>query len=198
MNELRAAGLDVRLLALDVTSDAGVAAAAQALGRETDRLDVLVNNAGVASGYDAPPSQQAVAQVKDIYEVNVFGPIRVTQAFLPLLKAASAARVVMMSSGLGSITGALDRAGDFYGVNLLGYNSSKSALNAATVTFAKELEPLGIKVNAACPGYVKTDMNGHQGHRSVEEGAAIAVRLARLGPDGPTAGFFNDDGPLPW
>ncbi|RYE90838.1 MAG: SDR family NAD(P)-dependent oxidoreductase, partial [Myxococcales bacterium] len=181
-----------------VTSDESVAAAARTLAGETDRLDVLVNNAGVLTSMTTPPSQDTTDLVKSVYEVNVFGPIRVTQAFLPLLKKAPAARVVMMSSGLGSMTVQLDRSSGFYEVNQMGYNSSKSALNSVTVAFAKELEPLGIKVNATCPGYVKTDMNGHTGTRTVEQGAATAIRLATLGPDGPTAGFFNDDGPLPW
>jgi NAD(P)-dependent dehydrogenase (short-subunit alcohol dehydrogenase family) len=198
VDELRAAGHDVKLLVLDVTSDQSVAAAAQALARETDRLDVLVNNAGALTSMTTPPSQDGTDLVKSVYEVNVFGPIRVTQALLPLLKKAPAARVVMLSSSLGSMTVALDRASGFYEVNQLGYNSSKAALNSVTVAFAKELEPLGIKVNATCPGYVSTDMNGHTGTRTVEQGAATAVRLATLGADGPTAGFFNDDGAIPW
>lgn len=196
--ELRAQGLDVRQLDLDVTSDALCATAAQALARQTDRLDVLVNNAGVALELRAPPSEEPVDQIKAIYEVNVFGPIRVTQAFLPLLKASAAARVVMMSSGLGSLGTATNPDSPFYGTNYLGYNSSKSALNGVTVAFAKALGPLGIKVNAACPGYVATDLNGHSGYRTVEQGAEIAVRLATLDAAGPTAGYFNEDGPLPW
>lgn len=191
-------GAAVRLLALDVTDDVSVASAAQALGRETDRLDVLVNNAGVARDFRGPPSQEPLAQIKAIYEVNVFGPVRVTQAFLPLLKASASARVVMMSSGLGSIGRLLDPASEIYARNLLGYNSSKTALNAVTVAFAKEFAPLGIKVNAADPGYTATDLNANQGHRTVEQGAEIAVRLATLDDDGPTAGFFNDQGPQPW
>jgi NAD(P)-dependent dehydrogenase (short-subunit alcohol dehydrogenase family) len=198
VDELRAEGHDVQLLVLDVTSDEGVAEAAQTLARDTDRLDVLVNNAGALTSMTTPPSQDGTDLVKSVYEVNVFGPIRVTQAFLPLLKKAPAARVVMLSSSLGSMTVASDRASGFYEVNQLGYNSSKAALNSVTVAFAKELEPLGIKVNAACPGYVSTDMNGHTGTRTVEQGAATAVRLATLTADGPTAGFFNDDGSIPW
>jgi NAD(P)-dependent dehydrogenase (short-subunit alcohol dehydrogenase family) len=98
----------------------------------------------------------------------------------------------MMSSSLGSIAEQLDMTSHTYGVNLLGYNSSKSALNMITVSFAKELIAHGIKVNAANPGYVATDLNDHQGYRTVEQGATIAVHLATLGPMGPTAGFFND------
>lgn len=188
----------VRLLELDVTDDAGVQAAATALGRQTSRLDVLVNNAGILGRADLPPSQQPADDIRAVYEVNVFGPLRTTQAFLPLLEASAAPRVVMMSSSLGSITNNADPRWTAYALNLAGYNSSKTALNAITVCLAKELGPLGFKVNAACPGYVATDLNGHRGQRSTEQGATVAIRLATLGADGPNGGFFNEDGPLPW
>ena len=191
-------GAAAHLLELDVTDDASVLAAARALAQQTDRLDVLVNNAGIAGTLRDPPSQELLDQVKTIYETNVFGVIRVTQAFLPLLKASASARIVMVSSGLGSIGRGLDPASELSARNLLGYSSSKTALNAVTVAFAKELAPLGIKVNAADPGYTATDLNGHMGHRTVEQAAGIAVRLAMLDDDGPTAGFFNDEGPQPW
>lgn len=200
---LRAEDIDARALSLDVTDDASVSAAALAFGKEHDALDVLVNNAGVATGGYVPPSQASLADMRAVYEVNVFGAVRVTQAFVPLLRKAGQARIVMMSSSLGSIAEQLDLTSGTYGVSLLGYNSSKSALNMITVAFAKELLAHGIKVNAANPGYVATDLNGHQGFRTVGQGAAIAVHLATLGPMGPTAGFFsdgNDYGPHrhPW
>lgn len=190
--DLRQQGLDAQLLALDVTDDASVKAAAQSFAKASDSLDVLVNNAGVATGGYAAPSVASLADMRAVYEVNVFGPVRVTQAFLPFLRQAGQGRIVMMSSSLGSIGEQLDMTSGTYGVNLLGYNSSKSALNMITVSFAKELAAHGIKVNAANPGYVATDLNDHQGYRSVEQGAAVAVHLATLGPAGPTAGFFND------
>ncbi len=190
--ELRDEGIDARVLALDVTDDASVKAAAATYARANDTLDALVNNAGVATGGYAAPSEASLDDMRAVYEVNVFGPVRVTQAFLPLLRKAGQGRIVMMSSSLGSIAEQLDMTSATYGVNLLGYNSSKSALNMITVSFAKELAAPGIKVNAANPGYVATDLNDHQGYRSVEQGAAIAVHLATLGPMGPTAGFFND------
>lgn len=196
--ELAKDGAAVRFLEIDVTDDASVARAADAFAGETERLDVLVNNAGIATGYGAPPSAEPLAAMKAVYEVNVFGPVRVTQAFLPLLKRSPAARIVMMSSGLGSLGLLSDPAGGFYDRNFLAYNSSKTALNAVTLAFAKELAPLGIKVNAADPGYTATDLNGHRGVRTVEQGAEIAVRLAMLGGDGPTAGYFNDEGAVPW
>ena len=189
---LRKEGLDAQVLALDVVNDASVQAAAVTFGKANDSLDVLVNNAGVATGGYAPPTEASLDDMRALYDVNVFGPVRVTQAFVPFLRKAGQGRIVMMSSSLGSIGEQLDMTSGTYGVNLLGYNSSKSALNMITVAFAKELAAYGIKVNAANPGYVATDLNGHQGYRTVEQGATIAVHLATLGPMGPTAGFFSD------
>jgi len=201
--ELRAEGIDAHALRLDVTSDASVKEAAATFAKTSDTLDVLVNNAGIALGGYAPPSEASLDDMRALYEVNVFGPVRVTQAFLPFLKKSGQGRVVMMSSSLGSVAEQLDMTSASYGVTLLGYNSSKSALNMITVAFAKELAAHSIKVNAANPGYVDTDLNNHQGYRTVGEGAEIAVRLATLGPMGPTAGFFNDGhvdalGKHPW
>ena len=195
---LRNEGFDVRSLTIDVADDVSVKAAAEALAGATDKLDVLVNNAGISTGWVAP-SEDRILDVRVIYDVNVFGPIRATQAFLPLLKASAAPRIVMMSSSLGSLAWASDFAAPMaHEANLLGYNSSKSALNAVTVAFAKELAPLGFKVNAACPGYTATDLNQHTGPRTPEQGAAIAVRLATLADDGPTGGFYDDAGVVSW
>lgn len=190
--ELRGEGLDAHALLLDVSSDESAAAAAREYGKKNDTLDALVNNAGIATGGYVPPTAASLDDMRAVYDVNVFGPVRVTQAFVPFLVRAGQGRIVMMSSSLGSIAEQLDTTSGTYGVNLLGYNSSKSALNMITVAFAKELIARGIKVNAANPGYVATDLNGHQGYRSVEQGATIAVHLATLGPMGPTAGFFSD------
>lgn len=184
--------------AADMTKPKEIVEMVKRAETELGTLDVLVNNAGIATGYGAPPSAEPLAAMKAVYEVNVFGPVRVTQAFLPLLRKSPAARIVMMSSGLGSLGLLSDPAGGFYDRNFLAYNSSKTALNAVTLAFAKELAPLGIKVNAADPGYTATDLNGHRGVRTVEQGAEIAVRLAMLGGDGPTAGYFNDEGAVPW
>jgi NAD(P)-dependent dehydrogenase (short-subunit alcohol dehydrogenase family) len=194
---LRRDDLDARFLSLDVTDDRSVAAAAETLGREVDRLDVLVNNAGISTGW-GPPSEETITDVRAIYDVNVFGVIRATQAFLPLLKMSSDPRIVMISSSLGSLGWASDFEAPMAHVNLLGYNSSKSALNAVTVAFAKELAPLGFKVNAGCPGYTATDLNQHTGSRTPEQGAAIGIRLATLPDDGPTGGFFDDEGTVAW
>lgn len=195
---LRAEGLDVDWLAIDVTREESAARAAETVRAAGTCLDVLVNNAGIAIRYDLPPSQQHVADISDTYDVNVFGPVRVTQAFLPLLLAAPAACVVMVSSYAASLGRALDPDSASYSLNMMGYGSSKTALNAITVAFAKELAPQGIKVNAAAPGYTATDLNNHKGHRTVQQAAEIILRLATLDADGPTAGYFDENGPLPW
>ncbi len=190
-------GYDVRWVMIDVTSDESVSAAAALVGKADGKLDVLINNAGISGGRTAP-SQQTADAVRTVYETNVFGPIRVTQAFLPLLTAAGTANVVMVSSGLGSIGWLSDPANQFYGVNLLGYNSSKSALNAVTVSFAKELTSDGIRVNAVDPGYTATDFNGHSGYRTVEQAATGIVWLAGLDEFGPTGGFYFEQERVPW
>ena len=195
--KLRADGLDAHALRLDVTDDASVAAAAAAVEREAGRLDILVNNAGIAID-DGPPSRVSMDVLRRTYETNVFGVVRVTQAFLPLLRRSAAGRIVNLSSGLGSLALNSDPSWPFAAVKYLAYNSSKSAVNAITVQLAYELRETPIKVNAADPGYVATDMNRQQGVRSVEQGAATPVRLATLPADGPTGGYFNDDGPVPW
>ena len=195
--KLRDAGSKVRVIEIEVTDEKSVMSAAARVMAADGHLDVLVNNAGIPGGY-AAPSLQHVSEIKDVYEVNVFGPIRTTQAFLPLLKAAPRANVVMVSSGLGSLGWLTTVGHEFYGVNILGYNSSKSALNAITVAFAKELMASGIKVNAADPGYTATDFNNHSGYRTVEQAADVIVRLATLDENGPTAGYFYDGGEVPW
>jgi NAD(P)-dependent dehydrogenase (short-subunit alcohol dehydrogenase family) len=175
-----------------------VAAAVRSVSRQSEYLDVLVNNAGIAVNYDRPPSEQVIADIEATYAVNVFGTIRVTQAFLPLLLAAPSARIVMVSSHSASLGRAVDRTSPSYTVNMLGYGSSKAALNAITVSFAKELATRGVLVNAAAPGYTATDLNARKGHRTVQRAAGIVVRLATLGADGPTGGYFDDDGAVPW
>ena len=198
VERLRADGHDVRFLQLDVTDDISISVAAARLGSEIKALDVLVNNAGIIRNMTTSPSETRMDDVKAEYEVNVFGPIRVTQAFLPLLKASVGARVVMMSSGLGSLGLVTDPTSIYSTANLLGYNSSKTALNAVSVAFAKELAPLGIKMNAVEPGNVATDLNGNSGVLTPEQGAESAVAWALINDDGPTAGFFGHHGRQPW
>ncbi|MDL9948612.1 SDR family NAD(P)-dependent oxidoreductase [Gordonia sp. ABSL11-1] len=194
-----AGAIDVRLLEIDVTDDESVVAAAKQVAQSVPRVDVLVNNAGLAHGFTTLPSVETLDGIKQIYEVNVFGAIRVTQAFLPLVRTAPAGSIVMVSSMTGSLTAALDPEGQFYRVNSLGYNSSKSALNAAVIAFAKELSDSNIRVNAVEPGFVSTDMNANRGVLSPADGAAPAIRVALDDSDDrPTASFFGADGPHPW
>jgi NAD(P)-dependent dehydrogenase (short-subunit alcohol dehydrogenase family) len=189
--------LGVQFVRLDVTDEANIAAAAKQVEADHGRLDVLINNAGI-TGQDGLPSQTPVAVVREVYETNVFGVVAATNAFLPLLRRSAAGRVVNVSSELGAFAWVTDTQNEFYGINLISYNTSKSALNAVTVAYAKELADTGIKVNAVTPGYCATDLNGHSGFRTPEQGSAVCVKLALIGNDGPTGGFFNDEGALDW
>ncbi|WP_026416943.1 SDR family oxidoreductase [Actinomadura oligospora] len=197
--ELTGDGLDARFVRLDVTDDETIEAAAKWIETEFGRLDVLVNNAGIAPAEaSVSPSELAVAALRMTYETNVFGVVAVTNAMLPLLRRADAARIVNVSSELGSITLLSDPDGVYYPFNLLAYNSSKTALNGITLSYAKELADTGIKVNAANPGYTATDLNAHTGFQTVEQGAGFVVPLALLPEDGPSGGFFTGTEPLPW
>jgi NAD(P)-dependent dehydrogenase (short-subunit alcohol dehydrogenase family) len=188
----------VHVVALDVTDPASIAAAAENVEARFGKLDALVNNAGIGNA-SAPPSTQSLPAMRALFETNLYGAIAVTQAFLPLLERAPAARIVNVSSSLGSLRLAADATSRIAAWNgLFGYSASKTALNAFTVRLAQELRAKNIKVNAACPGYVATDLNRHQGVRTVEQGAAIVVRLATLPDGGPTGGFFDDGGEVAW
>lgn len=187
---------DARPIALDVTRADSIAAAAARIRRELGRLDVLVNNAAIA--ISAKPSEASLADVRAVFETNVFGVIAVTQAMLPLLREAPAGRIVNVSSRVGSLSAITDPTYPMPGVGGVAYGPSKTALNAVTVAFAQELEGTSIKVNLACPGYTATDLNGHSGPRTVAEGAREPVRLALLDPEGPTGTFSNDAGSIPW
>jgi NAD(P)-dependent dehydrogenase (short-subunit alcohol dehydrogenase family) len=194
---LRSGGIRADFVRLDVIDQSTIEQAARRIEEEFGSLDILVNNAGIFID-DAPPSRLDMEVLRRTYETNFFGPVAVIRAMLPLLRKSSAGRIVNMSSGLGSLKLTTDPDWEFAHLNLLAYNSSKTALNAMTVQFAKELRDTAIKVNAADPGYTATDMNNHQGTRSVEQGARAAVRLATLPADGPSGGFFDEDGSLPW
>jgi NAD(P)-dependent dehydrogenase (short-subunit alcohol dehydrogenase family) len=196
--EAAAAELGVEAIALDVTDPATVAAAAARLDASFGRLDVLVNNAGIAGTGVVPPSATTVEAVREVFDTNVYGVIRVTNAMLPLLLRSSAPRIVNVSSRVGSLAVQSDPAGPLSVIPpTVAYPMSKTALNAVTVQYARELAGR-VLVNAADPGYCATDLNDHRGWRTAAEGAAVAVRLATLDADGPTGGFFSDDGPVVW
>ena len=199
VDELRAAGhSDVHLLVIDVTSDESVTAAAETLSKKISALDVLINNAGIVASGWAPVLQEKVSQVQETYSVNVFGVIRTTTAFIDLLKKSKSARIVNVSSGLGSLTLASDKNDPYYNYTTLGYHSSKSALNMITISYAKALAEFGIKVNSADPGYTATDLNANSGPQTIDVGAKSTVYLATLPDDGPTGSYYDKDGVLPW
>ncbi len=195
--ELKAEGLDAHAVALDVTDPAIIAAAVAKIESDYGRLDVLINNAGIALD-GGPSTTLELADLRRTYETNVFGVFSVTKAFVPLLQHSEAGRIVNMSSGLGSLSQNSDPNWDFAGVKPPAYNSSKAALNMLTVIFAAELKDFPMKVNAADPGYVATDLNQNRGFRTVEQGATVAVHLATLPDDGPTGGYFDENGVVPW
>ena len=201
-------GSDAHAVQLDVTDQTSIAAAAERIRDEFGRLDVLVNNACINRTGTARRSLEEIAnsgrisvvsldEVRGVFETNVFGVIAVTQALLPLLRAAPAGRIVNVSSGGGSLAANADPTNPhrpMYGL----YSASKTALTAITLAFAIDLEATGIKVNAADPGFTATDFNNHQGTGSVEQAAREPVRLALLSVDGPTGTFSSIDGPVPW
>ena len=193
VEKLRADGVDAFGVALDVTSDESVAAAAARL----DRLDVLVNNAAITGGMPQQPTAVDPVMMRRVVETNVIGVIRTTNAMLPLLRRSARPRIVNMSSTVGSLARQSASAGDTGPVSAA-YSPSKTFLNAVTIQYAKELSDTNILINLGCPGYVATDLNGFRGVRTPEQGAAIAIRLATLPDNGPTGAFFDDAGPIPW
>ncbi|MER0484480.1 SDR family NAD(P)-dependent oxidoreductase [Streptomyces sp. Edi2] len=192
-------GAGARAVQLDVTDDASVAAAVRTI--ETNGgLDVLVNNAGIeVRGPDnevAGAAEVTADMMREAFETNVFGTVRVTHAFLPLLQRSASAVVVNVSSGLASLTRVTDPDHPAAAYPGVAYPASKTAVNMITVQYAKAFPDM--RINAVEPGFTKTDLNGHTGIQSVEEGAEIIVRMAQVGPDGPTGGYFDAAGPLPW
>jgi NAD(P)-dependent dehydrogenase (short-subunit alcohol dehydrogenase family) len=201
-------GADAHAIQLDVTDQVSIAAATERIKSEFGRLDVLVNNAAISHAGKpgrsleemmnaSKASAASLDEVRAVFETNVFGVIAVTQAMLPLLRDAPTARIVNVSSGVGSLT--LNSDPDFpyragFGVV---YAASKTALNAVTLSFAIELESTNIKVNAASPGFTATALNNFEGTETIEQGARNPIRVA-LETDGPTGAFSGPDGPLPW
>jgi NAD(P)-dependent dehydrogenase (short-subunit alcohol dehydrogenase family) len=188
---LQAAGLDVVAITIDVVNVASIAAAAAQVERDYGRLDVLINNAGVASREGAFPLEVTGEIARRDFEVNFFGVINVTHAFIPLLRKAALPRIVNVSSEMGSHAEHADPTSFIYGRTFVPYTASKSALNMYTQNLAHALKDDNFKINAGNPGWTKTDMGGQEAFLEVEEGAETSVYLATLGPDGPTGGFFS-------
>ncbi|MET9134732.1 SDR family oxidoreductase [Streptomyces antibioticus] len=195
--QLCAAGADAFGVPLDVTDAGSVAAAVQLIEERAGRLDVLVNNAGVAGGRPEEPTTVDLETVRRLLETNVLGVIRVTNAMLPLLHRSAHPRIVNQSSHVGSLTLQTTPGVDLGGISGA-YAPTKTYLNALTIQYAKELSGTNVLINNACPGYVATDLNGFSGTQTPEQGAAIAIRLATLPDDGPTGRLFDDSGVVPW
>ena len=197
---LRAEGIDARFFELDVLNRRHHAAAAEFLDRTFGRLDILINNAGVSLDpfKTGLPSTTSDEVIHNTFETNFFAPVALTRALLPLLRKSEAARIVNMSSLLGSLTLHSDPKSPIYDFKSLSYDASKSALNAYTVHLAHELKDTKIKVNSAHPGWVKTDMGTEEAPMELPEGAKTGVQLALLGDDGPTGGYYHLGKRVPW
>ena len=204
-------GQEAHAIQLDVADQASIADAAERVRTEFGRLDVLIQNAAISNtskregqsveeyARATRPSNVALDEMRAVWETNVFGVLAVFQAMLPILRATPGARIVNVSSGVGSLGRNADPGFAYRQIFGPVYPASKTALNALTLAMAIELEPEGIRVNAVSPGYTRTNLNGYSGTETVEEGAREAVRVALLGPVGPTGGFTGKDGQtIPW
>ena len=199
--QLRGEGIDARVVKLDVTRQSDIDAVARLVEREFGALDVLVNNAGVMleKGWTQnTTSETRLENLRATFEANVFAVVALTNALLPALKKAAAARIVNVSSLLGSVSLQATPGSPTYGTKLFAYNASKAALNMFTIHLAHELRGTKIKVNSAHPGWVKTDLGGSAAPMDAVEGAKTEVQLATLPEDGPTGGFFHAGQAIAW
>lgn len=204
INKLNAEGINnVEAIQLDVTNDKSVQEAREVIGKKAKSMDILINNAGIYGGYPQSASDATIEQFKAAYDANVYGVVRVTQAFIDLLKKSSAPRVVNVSSSQGSITLHSDPSYKYYDYKGVVYLSSKAALNMYTVVLAYELKDTNFKINSVCPGYTKTDFNGHRGPGTVEDAGKRIIKYALVDKEGPTGKFFSEEndpetGEIPW
>jgi len=207
----KSVGADAHAVHLDVTDHKSIAAAAERIRKEFGRLDVLIQNAAISNMNKKPgqsveeyskttrPSIVSLDEMRAVWDTNVFGVLAVYQAMLPLLRLSSDARIVNVSSGVGSLTTNADPAFGYRAMYGPVYPASKAALNAVTLAMMIELEPTGIKVNLVSPAFTKTNLNGYAGTESVEDGSREVVRVALLGPDGPTGTFTRwENTTIPW
>ncbi len=194
VNKLKAEGLNnVEAIQLDITDDNSVKNARTEIGKKTETLDILINNAGIYGGYPQAALDATIDKFKAAYDANVFGVVRVTQAFIDLLKKSDEPRIVNVSSSQGSLTLHSDPTYKYYDFKGAVYLSSKSAMNMYTVVLAYELKDSNFKVNAVCPGFTKTDFNGHRGTGTVEDAGKRIVKYALIDNDGPTGKFFSEE-----
>ncbi len=194
VDKLKAEGIDnVEAVQLDVTSQQSVDSARAEIGNKTDVLDILINNAGISGGDQQNSLSYSVDSIKDVFETNFYGPVRVTQAFIDLMRKSSEPRIVNLSSGLASQTVACDTTNPFYLYKATGYQSSKTALNMYTINLAFDLRETNFKVNSVCPGFTGTDINNHQGPGTVEDAAKRVIKYALIDDDGPSGKFFSEE-----
>ena len=198
--QLRAEGMDAHAIKLDMAQEADHAAAARAIEAQHGRLDVLVNNAGILlENKDGNITSTLPMRIlRETMETNFFSVVALTQTLMPLLRRSEGARIVNLSSDLGSLADQADPKSSIYEVKMFAYDTSKTALNAFTIHLAHELRDTPIKVNSAHPGWVKTDMGSQFAPMELVDGAKTSVMLATLPADGPTGGYFHLGKPLRW
>ncbi len=184
---------NIEAIQLDVTDQGSINTARITIGKKTEVLDVLVNNAGISGGFPQSALDATIDQFKTVYATNVFGVVSVTQAFIDLLKKSPEPRIVNVSTSMASLTLAADPSVPGYDNKMAVYQSSKSALNMYTINLAYNLRDLPFKVNMVCPGYTKTDFTGHQGTSTVEEAGQRIAKYALIGQDGPTGKFISEE-----
>jgi NAD(P)-dependent dehydrogenase (short-subunit alcohol dehydrogenase family) len=194
VEKLKAEGISgVEAVHVDVTDSESIDAARDMIGRKTEVLDLLVNNAGISGGFKQSALTSTIDQFKTVYDTNVFGVVRVTQTFIDLLKKSPEPRIVNVTTSMASLTLAADLSNGSYPTRLAVYQSSKTALNMYTINLAYELRDTPFKVNAVCPGYTQTDFTGHQGTSTVSEAAERVVKYTTINHDGPTGKFFSEE-----
>lgn len=203
VEKLKGEGLNnLEAIQIDVSNDESVKAARVEIGNKTEGLDALINNAGISGGMPQTTSTD-IAIFKEVFDTNLFGVVRVTQAFMDLLQKSTQPRIVNVTSGLGSLTLHNDPTWKYYNFKAAVYGPSKAALNMYTIALAYELRDTPFKVNAVDPGYTATDFNQHSGPGTVEEAAARLVKYVTIDANGPTGKFLSDDnspetGESPW
>ncbi len=204
VEKLKSEGLnEVEAVQIDVSNSESVKAARTEIGKKTDVLDVLINNAGINGGMPQSALQASIDQFKKVFDTNLYGVVRVTQAFIDLLQKSPEPRIVNVSSSQGSLTLASDPTNEYYNHKGAVYQPSKTALNMYTIILAYELKDTAVKVNAVDPGFIATDFNNHRGTGKVEEAGARIVKYAVIDSNGPTGKFFSEEynpetGVIPW
>ncbi|GAB3949768.1 SDR family oxidoreductase [Spirosoma harenae] len=194
VKKLHADGIrQVEAIQLDVTDDESVRAARALIGEKTQVLDVLINNAGISGGSPQSSLGSPIDQFKEVYETNLFGVVRVTQAFIDLLRKSPEPRIVNVTTAMASLSLAADSSGSSYHTKLAVYQSSKAALNMYTINLAYELRDTSFKVNMVCPGYTQTDFTGHQGTSTVQQAGQRIAKYALIDQHGPTGKFISEE-----